>query len=172
MPKEIWTIGHSTRTLEDFITILQAHNIKTLADVRHFPGSKKYPHFNKDALQESLPKHGISYVHLVRLGGRRKQDKDAPDNDWKHPAFKAYAQYMQTEEFEQGVQRLAEKAELEPVAFMCSEAVWWRCHRGLIADYMKATGWTVLHIQSAGKPKEHPYTAPAVVKNGVVRYRK
>mgnify|MGYP003295859058 CR=1 FL=1 len=166
----IWTIGHSTRTLDSFIAMLQSFAITQLVDVRHFPGSRKFPHFNKDVLMETLPKAGIKYIHLEALGGRRKAAPDSQNTAWRHAAFKGYADYMETGAFEQGMQELEQMALQVPTAYMCSEAVWWRCHRSMISDYLKVKGWNVQHIMELAKAKEHPFTAPAQVVDGRLFY--
>jgi len=166
----IWTIGHSTRTLDEFIEMLQSFSIVQLVDVRHFPSSRKYPHFNKEALSHSLALAHIQYKHIEQLGGRRKANADSPNTAWRHPAFRGYADYMQTPPFHEGIYQLEQLALKARTAYMCSEAVWWRCHRSMISDYLKAKGWTVQHIMDIGKAKEHPFTAPAKVVNGQLSY--
>ena len=142
----IWTIGHSTRTIEEFIDILQANQIEILVDVRHFPGSRKFPHFGKVALHDALVAAGIRYEHLVELGGRRPVHRDSHNVAWRNASFRGYADYMETQPFRDGVDRLLEIARAGRTAIMCSEAVWWRCHRSMIADYLKAMGVHVFHI--------------------------
>lgn len=166
----VWTIGHSTRSLDAFIAMLQSFAIAQLVDVRHHPGSRKFPHFNKEALALMLPQSGIEYFHIEALGGRRKAAPDSKNNAWRHPAFKGYADYMETAAFEQGVAQLEQLAQQSPTAYMCSEAVWWRCHRSMISDYLKVKGWNVQHIMEVAKSKEHPFTAPAKVVNGKLFY--
>jgi uncharacterized protein (DUF488 family) len=166
----VWTIGHSTRSIEEFIAMLRSFSIEMVVDVRHFPGSLKFPHFNKEALQISLPQSNIQYRHLVELGGRRKADKTSKNTAWRHPAFRAYADYMETSAFKQAITILENIATEKRSAYMCSEAVWWRCHRSMISDYLKANGWTVLHIMAVAKADEHPYTAPAKIVNGELTY--
>ena len=166
----VWTIGHSTRTLEDFLSLLHSFDIKMLIDIRNFPGSRRYPHFNKEALESSLPKDGIQYLHLKELGGRRKPVDNSPNTAWRNTAFRGYADYMQTPEFAGGIERLKGIATLYRTAYMCSEAVWWRCHRSMISDYLKVKGWNVQHIMEVGKSKEHPFTAPAKVVDGRLFY--
>jgi len=166
----IWTIGHSTRTLEQFIALLASFSIMQLVDVRHFPGSRKFPHFNKEALQASLAQISIQYEHIESLGGRRKANPDSPNTAWRHPAFRGYADYMQTAPFQQGIVQLEQVAAKQRTAYMCSEAVWWRCHRSMISDYLKARGWEVYHIMDVGKAKVHPYTGPAKVVDGQLIY--
>jgi uncharacterized protein (DUF488 family) len=168
---EIWTIGHSNRTIEAFIEILTSFDIQVVADVRQFPGSRKYPHFNKENLEISLRQNSIDYVHMIELGGRRKPAKDSPNITWKNDAFRAYADYMETFEFKDAVSRLEQLAKSKRTAYMCSEAVWWSCHRSMISDYLKSKGWMVMHIMDSNKAKEHPYTAPARIENGELTYR-
>jgi len=169
-PGCVWTIGHSTRTIDHFISMLQAFQIELVADIRSFPGSKRYPHFNKEALESSLPGYGISYTHIEELGGRRPAHANSKNSAWKHPAFRGYADYMETGEFEKGIRQLEELAQDIRTAFMCSEAVWWRCHRSLVSDYLKVHGWLVYHIMEVGKAEEHPYTKPAKIVDGKLSY--
>lgn len=167
----IWTIGHSTRPLAEFFEMLDSFHIELVADIRSFPGSRRFPQYNKEALAGSLPAHGIAYLHLKDLGGRRKAKSDSYNTTWKHPAFRGYADYMQTEAFKAGIAALQEMAKLRPVAIMCSEAVWWRCHRSMVSDYLKSLGWLVMHILAPRKAEEHPYTAPAKIVNGELSYQ-
>ncbi len=164
--KNIWTIGHSTHSIDVFIEMLKSFNIEIVADVRSFPGSRRYPHFNKEALEVSLPENKIKYTHLKELGGRRKPRIDSVNTGWRLTAFRGYADYMETDLFNTAIKELEYIANKNRVAYMCSEAVWWRCHRSLISDYFKLHNWTVMHIMSIGKSEEHPYTSPArIVKN-------
>jgi uncharacterized protein (DUF488 family) len=171
-PAIIYTIGHSTRSLEEFIVMLQSFNIEVLVDIRHYPGSRRYPHFNKQALEISLPEQDIQYVHLESLGGRRKPVAGSPNTAWRNDAFRGYADYMETPPYKEGIKALTAIAERATVAFMCSEAVWWRCHRSLVADYLKLNGWKVMHIMGTAKADEHPYTSAASVVNGKLSYAK
>jgi uncharacterized protein (DUF488 family) len=167
----IWTIGHSTREIEEFIAALEAHGIKLLVDVRSLPGSKRYPQFNKDALAQSLAERGIRYEHFPELGGRRKPKKDSRNTAWRNASFRGYADYMETEEFQKGIERLIDLAsEVGPAAIMCAEAVWWRCHRALISDYLKVRGIEVVHIVDANKIEPHPYTSAAHLIDGTLSY--
>jgi len=167
----IYTIGHSTHPIEDFIDMLHSFDIVHLADIRSFPGSRKFPQFNKENLRKSLVDNGIAYTHIKDLGGRRKVLKDSKNNRWRKDAFKGYADYMETESFHRGIMELEQIASQQRTAYMCSEAVWWRCHRSLVSDYLKAKGWKVLHIMALNKLEEHPYTEPArVVGNQVFYY--
>ena len=168
----IWTIGHSTRTIEEFVSLLRENEINLLADVRAWPGSKRYPQFNKEALTESLSAHGIRYEHFLELGGRRRPRSDSKNTAWRNASFRGYADYMETEEFHKGVERLRDLArEAGRVAIMCAEAVWWRCHRSLISDYLKVRGIEVMHILDANKIEPHPYTSAARIVDGELSYR-
>jgi uncharacterized protein (DUF488 family) len=167
----IWTIGHSTRAIDEFISLLEENESQLLVDVRAWPGSKRYPQFNNDALAESLNAHGIRYEHFPELGGKRKSKPDSRNTAWRNVSFRGYADYMETEQFEKGIQRLLDvAAEAGPAAIMCAEAVWWRCHRSLIADYLKARGVEVLHVLGANKVEPHPYTSAARIVNGELSY--
>ena len=167
----IWTVGHSTRTAEVFLELLQAHEIKVLVDVRSFPGSRRYPQFNREDLARALGELGIEYRHEPRLGGRRAPRADSHNTAWRNAQFRGYADHMETEVFRKGVEDLLELARDRRVAVMCAEAVWWRCHRSLLADYLKATGHTVLHILDAKKIEEHPYTPAARIVDNKLSYR-
>jgi uncharacterized protein (DUF488 family) len=169
--KITWTIGHSTRTWEEFISMLQSFRIECLIDIRNFPGSKRYPHFNKDQMEKNLPSAGIQYFHLKDLGGRRKPLENSENTAWQHPAFRGYADYMETETFKKAILVLEEKALQLHTAYMCSEAVWWRCHRALVSDFLKARGWKVMHIMGNGKSTEHPFTSAARMINGELTYK-
>jgi len=168
--RSIWTIGHSTRTLEHFVEMLHSFEIKMLIDIRSFPGSRKYPQFNKENLEISIPENNIQYVHLKSLGGRRPVKKDSQNTGWRHPAFRGYADYMETDEFKNGIHELETIAVKQRTAYMCSEAVWWRCHRSMVSDYLKLNGWLVYHIMETGKATEHTYTQPAKIINGELSY--
>lgn len=170
--KIIYTIGHSTHTLEEFVAMLKSYNIELLADIRSFPGSRKFPHFNKENLPASLAENNIEYIHLRNLGGRRKVNPESCNTGWRVAAFRGYADYMETENFEKAIKELEQIASAKRVAYMCAEAVWWRCHRSLVSDYLKNEGWTVLHIMGVGKSTEHPYTAPAKIIDGKLDYSK
>jgi uncharacterized protein (DUF488 family) len=166
----IWTIGHSTRSLQEFLALLHSFKIEILVDIRNYPGSRRYPHFNKEALEISLPANGIQYIHLKELGGRRKPLANSINTAWRNEAFRGYADYMQTDEFKKAIEKLEAIAQKQFTAYMCSEAVWWRCHRALVSDELKSKGWTVMHIMDVDKSTEHPYTKPARVVNGILRY--
>ena len=168
--KNIWTIGHSTRPAEAFLSLLRANEIEVLVDVRSLPGSRKYPHFNKETLSVFLEHNGIRYIHLPGLGGRRKKTPDSKNLAWRNLSFRNYADYMETDAFQESVSELMELAVQDRTCMMCSEAVWWRCHRSMIADYLKAKGWKVWHILSLNNVSEHPYTGAAKIKNGQLSY--
>jgi uncharacterized protein (DUF488 family) len=167
----VWTVGHSTRSGEEFVQILLAHGIQMLVDVRSFPGSRRYPQFNRAALAESLHLAGIKYKHEPRLGGRRTPRADSHNTAWKNASFRAYADHMESEEFRKGVKDLLELAANARVAVMCAESLWWRCHRSLISDYLKAEGHTVIHILDQNKSEEHPFTSAARIVDGELCYR-
>ena len=169
-PTTIYTIGHSTHPIEVFLAMLHSFGIKNLVDVRKLPGSRKFPQFDQDNLKKSLEDVGIAYIYEADLGGRRKVHKDSKNTSWRNTSFQAYADYMETDEFKKAVVKLEEIAIQAPTVFMCSEAVWWRCHRSMISDYLKVRGWNVQHIMGEGKSQEHPYTAPARIVDGEVVY--
>jgi uncharacterized protein (DUF488 family) len=169
--KKIWTIGHSTRTLEEFLAMLRSFDISVLADVRNFPGSKRYPHFNKEPLADALLSEQIDYLHFKDLGGRRKPVIGSVNTAWRNDAFRGYADYMRTDVFQNAIDDLKAIASNRPTAYMCSEAVWWSCHRSLISDQLKSEGWEVMHIMDKGKASEHPYTKPARIVDGRLSYR-
>ena len=169
-PGTIWTVGHSTRSAEEFNHILSVHQIAVLVDVRSFPGSRRYPQFNKEELKQSLSAAGIRYHHSPALGGRRKPTADSKNLAWKNASFRAYADHLDSEEFKQGIKELLEVALKERSAVMCAEALWWRCHRSLIADYLKSLGWEVLHIQTEKEAEPHPYTSAARIVEGRLSY--
>lgn len=156
--------------MEEFIVMLQSFDIEMLADIRRFAGSRKYPQFNQENLAISLKANGIDYNHLEDLGGRRKTQKDSKNNLWRNESFRGYADYMETEEFKKAIAELEKIAETRTTVYMCAEAVWWRCHRAMVSDYLKAKGWIVLHIMAKGKAEEHPYTSPARVVGNCVFY--
>jgi uncharacterized protein (DUF488 family) len=171
MIKQIWTIGHSTRSIDEFIAALQANGIKLVVDVRLLPGSKRHPHFNKEALADSLGKAQIRYEHFPELGGRRKPKPDSQNTTWRNEAFRGYADHMETVEFQNGIQRLLRFAqEVGPTAIMCAEAVWWRCHRALISDFLKVHGVDVVHVLDDKKTQPHPFTSAARIIDGELTY--
>jgi uncharacterized protein (DUF488 family) len=169
-PATIWTIGHSTRTLEELLGLLSKYRIEAIADVRRFPGSRRYPHFASDALAETLPAHGIAYQWLPQLGGRRKVQPGSPNTAWRNASFQGYADYIASAEFAAGLDELLTLAAHTRTALMCAEAVWWRCHRSIIADVLKLRGIEVIHIVDATHTTVHPYTSPARIVDGRLSY--
>jgi uncharacterized protein (DUF488 family) len=167
---KIWTIGHSTRSLEEFLGLLASQQIQLLADVRRFPGSRRLPHFNQENLSDSLAKSDIEYVYFPELGGRRRARADSPNTAWRNEAFRGYADFMMTDEFRDGNERLLQLAREKRTAIMCAEALWWQCHRSLIADYLKASGHEVIHILAGNKTQEHPFTSAAKIVDGKLSY--
>lgn len=168
--KIIFTIGHSTRSIEEFVRMLRSFAVEKLVDVRSLPGSNKFPQFNQDALKKSLEENGIAYLYEKNLGGRRKPSAESTNTIWKNKSFRAYADYMETDDFCTALKGLKTLALQSKVAIMCAEAVWWRCHRSMIADALKAENWKVYHIMDVDKSTEHPYTKPAKVKDGKLYY--
>jgi uncharacterized protein (DUF488 family) len=169
----IYTIGHSTRSIEELIAILSEAGVTRVADVRAFPRSRRHPQFNTDALSVSLPAAGIEYRHLPSLGGRRGARKGAPSRNglWKVEAFRNYADYAETGAFREAIGELEALARERPTAFMCAEAVWWQCHRRIVADYMLARGWTVVHLLAPGQQQPGVLTAGAIVHpDGTIAY--
>ncbi len=166
----IWTIGHSTRSLEDFVALLDAHGIRRLADIRTIPHSRRHPQFDKGSLGDSLKARGIEYRHFAALGGLRHPRRDSPNTGWRNDSVRGYADYMATVEFAAGVDDLLAFAKAAPTAVMCAEAVWWRCHRGLLADALTARGVTVLHITSAAPAATHQLNPMARVVDGRLTY--
>lgn len=150
--------------------MLQTFDIEHLVDIRTFPGSRRYPHFNKENMETWLSSNGIAYTHLKDLGGRRNPNPNSRNTGWRLDGFRGYADYMETAAFVDAALELEKLAEKERVAFMCSEAVWWSCHRSLVSDWLKCKGWSVMHIMNANKEQEHPYTAPAKIVDGKLSY--
>lgn len=165
----IYTIGHSTHSADAFLALLRMHGVTQLADVRTMPMSRRHPHFNKDSLEKFLAASGIGSRHLGGLGGLRKPKRDSTNTAWKHPSFRGYADYMETEAFERAFRELVGFANAGPTAVMCAEAVWWRCHRQLLADALLVQGVPVWHIVGAGA-KPHEMSAFARIRDGKVIY--
>lgn len=153
----IYTVGHSTRSLEEFMALLRAHRIDELADIRSIPQSRRHPHFSRDPLSRSLAAEGISYRHFPALGGMRRPRRDSRNRGWRHQGFRGYADYMEAPEFERGLDEFVGWATGTP-AIMCAEAVWWRCHRQLTADALVARGFEVRHITSPHAATTHTLT--------------
>ena len=168
--RAIWTVGHSTRTGEDFLALLATYAIEAIADVRRFPGSRRHPQFGREALAAALHEHHIEYRWLPQLGGRRKAAPDSPNTAWRNAAFRGYADHLASEEFGEGLSELLDLARRRRTAVMCAEAVWWRCHRALIADVLKSRGIEVIHILAPLHSATHPYTAAAHVVDGRLSY--
>ncbi len=166
----LWTIGHSTRPIEEFIALLRAHTIAELIDVRTVPRSRYNPQFNTNALAPSLRSAGIQYRHIPALGGLRKSKKDSRNTGWRNESFRGYADYMQTEEFQRSVEKLMAESRSHRTAVMCAEAVPWRCHRPLISDALVSRGWDVRHIMTETKADRHQLTPFAVSENGGLTY--
>jgi uncharacterized protein (DUF488 family) len=166
----VYTIGHSTRGLDEFTALLRAHGVAQLADVRTVPRSRRHPHFSRDALTRTLPDAGVAYRHFPQLGGLRKPRADSVNTGWRHSAFRGYADHMSTPAFLEALDELAAWARDRNTAIMCAEALWWQCHRQLIADALVARGHEVRHIMSAQSAPPHKMTAFARVENGRVNY--
>ncbi|HZG01254.1 MAG TPA: DUF488 domain-containing protein [Chitinophagales bacterium] len=168
MTKTVYTIGHSTRKLDDFVTMLLSFQINTLVDVRAYPGSRWFPHFNKEKLRTALALHRIEYVHLKDLGGRRDADAKSEDKRAKkNSAFDGYALYMKTELYKSALAELEVLAQQKAVAFMCAEADWRKCHRSLMADGLVETGWNVAHITGVEQSEPHAFTKYADQNNNL-----
>ena len=166
----LWTIGHSTRDWDTFVGMLREAAIAQLVDVRRFAGSRRNPQFSPIAMAPALAEASVDYVPMPELGGRRPPQKDSPNGAWRVAAFRGYADYMATPEFELARARLMQLANSAPTAVMCAEAVWWQCHRRLIADDFTARDWKVLHLMAPGKVQPHPLNPAARMRDGVLRY--
>ena len=165
-----WTVGHSTRSLEEFRSLLSAYEIAVLADVRRFPGSRKYPHFNADALRISLTEIGVQFEPFTELGGRRRPHPDSHNTVWRNASFRGYADYMETGEFRSGIARLTDAARTGRTVITCAETLWWRCHRALISDFLTSQGVEVFHIFDEQKNEPHRYTSAAQIVDGKLTY--
>ena len=166
----VFTIGHSTRTISEFIEIIQAYKIKKVVDIRTIPKSRHNPQFNEDTLKESLKATKIGYLHMKGLGGLRHSLKDSPNMGWRNSSFRGFADYMQTGEFEESIEKLIAAAEKRATVIMCAEAVPWRCHRSLVGDALLVRGIQVRHIMSAGSSRDHTLTPWAKVKGTNITY--
>jgi len=166
----VWTIGHSTRTAAELLDLLAEHEIEALADVRRHPGSRRQPQFGAERLAGVLEGRGLTYLWLPQLGGRRRPAPDSPNTAWRNAGFRGYADYMLTEPFAEGLIELVNLACGLRTAVMCAEAVWWRCHRALLADVLRVSGFEVIHILGARSSVPHPYTAAATVSRGRLLY--
>ena len=161
----LWTIGHSSRSLDEFTTLLADHRIEAIADVRRYPGSRHWPQFHSSALRTELETRGLDYVWIPQLGGRRVPKPDSINTAWRSASFRGYADHMETEEFAEGLLELLNLAYGVRTAVMCAEALWWRCHRQLIADVVQWLGFRVQHIMSITALVNHPYTSAARAGN-------
>jgi uncharacterized protein (DUF488 family) len=167
----VWTVGHSTHSIDGFVALLVGHDLAQVADIRAVPKSRRHPHFHADALARSLPERGLTYVHLPRLGGRRHAHMDSPNRAWRNLSFRGYADYAMGGEFADGLAQLRLLCDARRTAMMCSEALWWRCHRRLIADRLVVAGDTVCHISSTGRTSAHQLTPfAAVARDGTITY--
>jgi uncharacterized protein (DUF488 family) len=168
--RRAFTIGHSTHAPDAFAALLAGQGVRRVADVRRFPGSRRHPQFGRDALAEDLAARGIGYVHLEALGGRRSVVSGSPNGGWENAAFQGYADHMATAGFAAGIEELEALAGAEPTAVMCAEALWWHCHRRLVADALVVRGWAVDHIGPDGRLTRHELTPFAVVAGGRLSY--
>ena len=168
----LYTIGHSTRALDELISALKAHGIETLVDIRAFPVSRRLPHFNRESLETELPKHGLRYIWMKSLGGYRKKTReDSPHTALRNASFRNYADYTLTPEFEQAIAELLKLAEQAPTVYMCAERVYFRCHRMIVSDWLVAHGHEVLHIDAEGPVRIHRLTPEARLVDGKMIYR-
>ena len=167
---QAFTIGHSTHSLGEFVALLRSAGIEQVADVRAHPGSRRVPHFGRDALAAGLREAEIGYAHLPELGGRRRAGPGSANTGWEVPAFRAYADHMAGEEFAAGLSRLEALTRAAATAAMCAEGPWWRCHRRLVADALVARGWKVVHVMPDGRTAAHELTPFAVVEGGRISY--
>ena len=168
----LYTIGHSTRTFDELVEALRAHSISTLVDIRSFPVSRRLPHFNRESLEKTLPEAGVNYIWMKELGGRRRKIRDdSPNIALRSPSFRNYADYMLTEEFQRGIDRLTQLAAQSRTAYMCAERVYFHCHRMLVSDWLTAHGYEVQHIDGTGTVKPHKLLPEARLIEGELIYR-
>ncbi|HEX6104921.1 MAG TPA: DUF488 domain-containing protein [Gemmatimonadales bacterium] len=170
MAATVWTVGHSTRPLEAFLELLDGNGIEAVADVRRYPGSRRWPHFAREPLATALESRGLCYIWFPELGGRRTPKPDSTNTAWRSAAFRGYADHMATEAFAEGLDRLVNLASGLRTAILCAETLWWRCHRGLIADVLRWLRFDVIHILGPGATAPHPYTAAARIVGGRLTY--
>ena len=168
--KNIYTIGHSTRSIEELIELLKSHKIQTVIDIRTIPKSRYNPQFNQESLKNALRKVRIGYRHLKELGGLRRPRKDSINTGWINASFRGYADYMQTTEFQKGLEKLEKIGRMKRCALLCAEAVFWRCHRSLVADALMVRKWRVFHIQSKTDAKRHQRTPFLKIRKGMLVY--
>lgn len=167
----VYSIGHSTCSSAELISLLAGAGIELLADVRRYPASRRHPQFSRVTLEDELPRRKIAYAWFEALGGRRSARKDSHNTAWRTTSFRGYADYMETEAFETAVGQLLQHISRQRTAIMCAERAWQQCHRGLIADFLKARGIEVLHIHGDGTIEPHPFTAAARIVDGKLSYR-
>src|SRR3984885_12686752 len=170
MNSTVWTIGHSTRPLKTFLSLLEHHRIEAVADVRRFPASRRQPQYAQGRLGSALTEDSIAYHWIAALGGRRRPRPDSPNIAWRNLQFRGYADYIASKEFEAGLHELLEAAGQLRTTMMCAEAVWWRCHRALIAGVLCVRGVEVVHIIDETRTMTHPYTSPARIFEGRLTY--
>lgn len=168
--RTVWTVGHSTRSGDELISLLRVYELQAVADVRRLPGSRRLPQFDQDTLAKNLERNGIAYRWFPQLGGRRKALEDSPNTGWRNLSFRGYADHLQSEEFAEGFAELLKLAEHSRTTLMCAEAVWWRCHRRLIADVLALRGFQVIHIIDAEHSAPHSHSLPALIANGRLTY--
>jgi hypothetical protein len=166
----IWTVGHSARAEQEFMDLLALYRIQAVADVRRFPGSRRQPQFAREALARSLAQHGVGYLWIPKLGGRRKPLPESRNTAWRNESFRGYADHLATSEFAEGFQELLALASRRRTALMCAEALWWRCHRAVISDVLACSGIKVIHILDTTHSSEHPYTSAARILDGKLDY--
>jgi uncharacterized protein (DUF488 family) len=167
---KIWTIGHSTRPLDQFLELLAQHGVQAIADVRRFPGSRRQPQFGQDALRSALVAHGLVYHWFPALGGRRRPRAGSPNTAWRNASFQGYADHIESDEFAGGLSELLALAARLRTTLMCAELLWWRCHRALIADVLSVRGIAVVHIQDEKHAIPHRYTSAAHIVHGRLTY--
>jgi uncharacterized protein (DUF488 family) len=169
--RAIWTIGHSTRSIEDFLRILKVYNIELLADVRSYPGSRRFPHFNKNMLDIRLARDYIEYLHIPELGGKQNPNSGSQISLRKNSSFRSYAIYMETDPFSRGINLLSNISNVKRTAIMCAEAMWRKCHRSMISDYLKSKNIKVIHIIDESRTEVHTYTQSALLIQGKLEYQ-
>ena len=167
---QVWTVGHSTRSEEEFLAVLRAWDIEAVADVRRFPGSRRHPQFGTEALASSLHSSGLAYHWIPQLGGRRRPSLPPDQWGWRNASFQGYSEYLRTDEFADGLAMLLNMSGACRCAMMCSELLWWRCHRSLVSDVLVFSGFEVMHILGESEARPHKYTAPARIIDGRLLY--
>jgi uncharacterized protein (DUF488 family) len=170
MWQTVWTVGHSVRPFEELLAVLEAYDVELVADVRRYPGSRRLPQYASPALETALAARGIAYRWLPALGGRRRPDPASANEGWRHPAFRAYADYVATEEFADGLFELLMLSQGLRTAVMCAEVLWWRCHRRIVADVLVSLGIPVVHIRDARDAESHRLAPPARMVGGRLTY--